>query len=110
MGSQKQNYFAGFAIVLINYRGSTGAGDASVKCLLKTIGDYDVKDCKLATDEVVRSRPIDGQKVALTGGSHGGFLVTHLSGQYPDTYSAVVTRNPVADVATMYNSTDIPDW
>ncbi|CAB3253916.1 unnamed protein product [Arctia plantaginis] len=100
----------GFAIVLINYRGSTGAGDASLKCLLKTIGDYDVKDCKLATDEVVRSRPIDSKKVALTGGSHGGFLVTHLSGQYPDTYSAVVTRNPVTDVATMFNSTDIADW
>lgn len=100
----------GFGIVLINYRGSTGSGEASVQCLLKKIGDYDVKDCKLATDELLKTHPVDAKKLCLFGGSHGGFLVTHLSGQYPDTYGAVVARNPVTDVATMFNTTDIADW
>ncbi|KAM3964471.1 acylamino-acid-releasing enzyme isoform 2-T2 [Aphomia sociella] len=100
----------GFASLQINYRGSTGAGQASVSCLLKHVGDYDVKDCKYATDEALRRYPIDPKKICLSGGSHGGFLVTHLSGQYPDTYSVVVTRNPVIDVASMFNSTDIADW
>jgi acylaminoacyl-peptidase len=46
----------------------------------------------------------------LFGGSHGGFLVTHLSGQRPDLFSATATRNPVTDVACMSSLTDIPDW
>lgn len=95
----------------MNYRGSTGAGQDSVQFLLKRVGDTDVKDCKLATDYALKTfTSIDPAKVCLTGGSHGGFLVTHLSGQYPDVYAAVVSRNPVTDVASMFNSTDIADW
>ncbi|KPJ08344.1 Acylamino-acid-releasing enzyme [Papilio machaon] len=100
----------GFASLQINYRGSIGAGDASVRFLLKRVGDADVRDCKLATDEILKQYPVDSTKLCLFGGSHGGFLVTHLSGQYPDTYRVVVSRNPVVDVATMFNSTDIADW
>lgn len=74
------------------------------------IGDADVKDCVLATKEVIEKFPINAEKCVLLGGSHGGFLVTHLSGQYPDLYKAVVSRNPVIDIASMNNSTDIPDW
>lgn len=101
----------GFASLQVNYRGSTGAGQDSVQFLLKRVGDSDVKDCKLATDYALKTfTSIDPAKVCLTGGSHGGFLVTHLSGQYPDVYAAVVSRNPVTDVASMFNSTDIADW
>ncbi|CAG9786385.1 unnamed protein product, partial [Diatraea saccharalis] len=100
----------GIATLQINYRGSTGAGQSSVSFLPKRVGDADVKDCKYATEEALNKYPLDRNRVTLTGGSHGGFLVTHLSGQYPDLYKAVVTRNPVTDVASMYNSTDIADW
>ena len=46
----------------------------------------------------------------LYGGSHGGFLVTHLAGQHADFYRAVATRNPVIDLTTMLPISDIADW
>ncbi|XP_017769559.1 PREDICTED: acylamino-acid-releasing enzyme-like isoform X2 [Nicrophorus vespilloides] len=101
----------GYGMVLINYRGSIGAGAASVKFLLGRVGRSDVDDCVLATKTVLNRYPyLDEKRVALVGGSHGGFLVTHLSGQYPDMFHAVVARNPVIDIASMSITSDIPDW
>ncbi|XP_047529615.1 acylamino-acid-releasing enzyme-like isoform X1 [Vanessa atalanta] len=100
----------GFACLLINYRGSTGTGDASVFFLPSRIGTADVADCKLATEKAIELFPINEEKLLLYGGSHGGFLVAHLSGLYSGFYSVTVARNPVIDLASMYNTSDIADW
>ncbi|KAL3268613.1 hypothetical protein HHI36_007719 [Cryptolaemus montrouzieri] len=105
------NLSNGFALLLVNYRGSIGAGDKSVNFLLGRVGTSDVSDCVLATQKALEKFPwLDPSKLVLCGGSHGGFLVTHLSGQYPNMFKAVVSRNPVIDIASMSIFSDIPDW
>nr|CAH0112866.1 unnamed protein product [Daphnia galeata] len=102
----------GYAVLLVNYRGSTGFGEKSLHSLLGKVGDQDVKEVHNATLQMIEkhSEFLDKELVFLFGGSHGGFLVTHLSGQYPDFYRAVSTRNPVIDMTTMFPITDIADW
>ncbi|XP_020296505.1 acylamino-acid-releasing enzyme-like isoform X2 [Pseudomyrmex gracilis] len=101
---------AGFAVVQVNYRGSTGMGSATVEYLQGKVGDVDVKDCITATEEAIEKYPwLDRDRIGLYGGSHGGFLVTHLSGQAPDMFKAVVARNPVIDISVMFGTSDIPD-
>lgn len=79
--------------------------------LPKRVGDVDVKDVYQATQVALDQFPcLNRRKCVLFGGSHGGFLVAHLSGQYPDDYCAVVARNPVVDIACMSGVSDIPDW
>lgn len=101
----------GYAILLVNYRGSSGVGQDSLNHLVGKIGKSDVADCVLATVQAYIQYPwIDSNRAALVGSSHGGFLVTHLSCHYPDMYKAVVARNPIIDVAFMTITSDIPDW
>lgn len=98
--------------MFVNYRGSTGFGEKSLYSLLGKVGVQDVQEVHHATVQMVErhSQFLDKELVFLFGGSHGGFLVTHLSGQYPDFYRAVSTRNPVIDMASMFSITDIADW
>lgn len=59
-------------------------GSATVEYLQGKVGDIDVKDCITATQEAIKKYPwLDPERIGLCGGSHGGFLVTHLSGQVP---------------------------
>uniref|UniRef100_A0A8C7FVY8 Acylamino-acid-releasing enzyme n=1 Tax=Oncorhynchus kisutch TaxID=8019 RepID=A0A8C7FVY8_ONCKI len=100
----------GFAILLVNYRGSIGYGQDSISSLPGNVGTQDVKDVQFAVESVLRGGAFDEQKVAVAGGSHGGFVACHLIGQYPEFYKACVARNPVINLASMIGSTDIPDW
>ncbi|XP_069141324.1 acylamino-acid-releasing enzyme-like isoform X1 [Argopecten irradians] len=100
----------GFAVLMVNYRGSFGFGENNLRSLPGRIGDQDVKDVQAAAESVVQSGRVDGNKVAVFGGSHGGFLTTHLIGQYPEFYKAGTCRNPVTNLTNMIGVTDIPDW
>ena len=121
----------GLAVVKVNFRGSTGYGDRPLKDLPGKCGRLDVDDCiaaleaaqgLLARRALAAAAPASGAgeaaalkaaqalPVFLFGGSHGGFLVTHLSAQFPDRFAACVARNPVTNLLYTVLTSDIPDW
>ena len=99
------------AVLLINYRGSTGFGQDSIESLLGKIGANDVEDLWIAINHAL-SLPslLDGSKVGIIGGSHGGFLSSHMCGQRPSYFKFCCLRNPVTNIPAMASVTDIPDW
>ncbi|MQL86070.1 hypothetical protein Taro_018588, partial [Colocasia esculenta] len=100
----------GFNLLLVNYRGSLGFGEEALQSLLGKIGCQDVGDVLTALDHVIENKLADPSKVAVLGGSHGGFLTTHLIGQAPDKFTVAAVRNPVCNLSLMVGTTDIPDW
>ncbi|KAL5962616.1 Acylamino-acid-releasing enzyme [Taenia solium] len=101
---------AGFACLLVNYRGSVGYGNSSIYSLPGKCGTIDVADCVQATEEALCELNNPDLPCVLLGGSHGGFLVLHLAGRHASLYRAVVARNPVTNLLSMLSTTDIPDW
>lgn len=101
----------GYAVLMVNYRGSTGLGQDSILSLIGEIGSQDVKDVQRAVLTALQRDPtLDPGRLAVIGGSHGGFLSCHLLGQYPDCYRAGAARNPVVNAATLLGTSDIVDW
>ncbi|XP_072305483.1 acylamino-acid-releasing enzyme [Eucyclogobius newberryi] len=101
----------GLAVLMVNYRGSTGFGQDSILSLIGQIGDQDVSDVQRAVQFALQTdATLDPERLAVFGGSHGGFLSCHLIGQFPDVYRACAVRNPVVNAATLLGTSDIIDW
>jgi dipeptidyl aminopeptidase/acylaminoacyl peptidase len=65
----------GFAVVDVNYRGSTGYGRTYRQKLDGNWGIADVEDCIAAVNYLVAQGKADPDRVAIRGGSAGGFTV-----------------------------------
>ena len=106
----------GYAVVMVNYRGSTGFGKQYVDALPGHVGTMDVEDCRSALAHVVKlhSEKIDTSRVYVMGGSHGGFLTGHLlATKCPvgdGSWKAGCMINAVTNIAHCVGISDIPDW
>lgn len=100
----------GLNLLLVNYRGSLGFGEETLQSLPGKAGHQDVADVLRALDLVIAKGLVDAKKVAVLGGSHGGFLSAHLIGQAPDRFVTAAIINPVCNISSMVGISDIPDW
>jgi dipeptidyl aminopeptidase/acylaminoacyl peptidase len=65
----------GFAVLDVNYRGSTGYGRAYRKALDGQWGIVDVDDCVAGATMFAARNLVDGKRMAIRGSSAGGFTV-----------------------------------
>ncbi|XP_041874403.1 acylamino-acid-releasing enzyme-like [Corvus kubaryi] len=100
----------GFAVLLVNYRGSLGFGQASISSLLSHVGEQDVADTQLAVEQALHREPLDPHRLALLAGSHGAFIALHLLTREPEHYQACALRSPVSNLPALLGTSDIPDW
>jgi dipeptidyl aminopeptidase/acylaminoacyl peptidase len=95
----------GFAILQVNYRGSTGRGKAFREALKGNIGFPETEDIMAGVDHVVATGLADPQALFLEGWSWGGYLTTLIAGLHPDRWRAACAGIPVGDyVAAHYES------
>jgi dipeptidyl aminopeptidase/acylaminoacyl peptidase len=63
----------GFAVLDVNYRGSTGFGRSYRRLLDGKWGVADVEDCIAGARMLVEQNLVDGARMTITGGSAGGY-------------------------------------
>lgn len=92
----------GFAVVRVNYRGSTGYGSAWRDAIEHRVGLTELEDIKAVRDWAVQSGLADPARLVLTGGSWGGFLTLLGLGTQPEDWTVGIASVPVADYFAAY--------
>ncbi|MFJ6617324.1 S9 family peptidase [Kitasatospora sp. NPDC091335] len=92
----------GFAVVRVNYRGSTGYGQAWTDALHERVGLIELEDIAAVRAWAVESGLADRDRLVLTGGSWGGYLTLLGLGVQPDSWALGIAAVPVADYHTAY--------
>ncbi|HSP37144.1 MAG TPA: prolyl oligopeptidase family serine peptidase [Frankiaceae bacterium] len=93
---------AGFAVVRVNYRGSTGYGATWRDALEAAPGLIELEDVATVRADLVSRGVIDPERTAIAGGSWGGFLTLLALGTQPDLWAAGAAIVPVADYVSAY--------
>lgn len=90
----------GFAVVDVNYRGSTGYGRAYRDALKGRWGIADVDDCVAAALFLVERGDVDPRRLAIRGGSAGGYT-TLAALAFRDVFHAGASHFGVSDVEAL---------
>ncbi|MFI6584803.1 prolyl oligopeptidase family serine peptidase [Embleya sp. NPDC050493] len=93
----------GFAVVRVNYRGSTGYGKDWTDALRVRIGLIELEDIGAVREWAVESGLADPERIVLSGGSWGGYLTLLGLGVQPDAWALGLAAVPVADYVTAYH-------
>jgi dipeptidyl aminopeptidase/acylaminoacyl peptidase len=96
----------GYSVLQVNYRGSTGRGREFVQELYDDWGGAEQGDVATGAEHVLDEYDwLDEDRVAVYGGSYGGYSANWQMVQYPDLYDAGVTWVGVSDLFDMYENT-----
>ncbi|MCX4576467.1 prolyl oligopeptidase family serine peptidase [Streptomyces sp. NBC_01571] len=93
----------GYAVVRVNYRGSTGYGREWTDALKHRVGLIELEDIAAVREWAVTSGLADPERLILTGGSWGGYLTLLGLGTQPDAWTLGIAAVPVADYVTAYH-------
>ncbi len=82
---------AGYAVVAVNYRGSSGRGLAFCKAIYADWGNKEVMDILGAADHVVNTGMADAANLAIGGWSYGGILTNYSIATDPTRFKAAAS-------------------
>lgn len=92
----------GFAVLMPNYRGSTGYGKAWADALEGDPGRPELVDCLAGVRALASQGVVDPQRSVLEGASWGGYVTLQGLGTQPEAWACGVAVVPVADYIAAY--------
>ena len=93
----------GYIVALPNFHGSTGFGQAFADSILGNHGEKPAGDMLAAREWLASRRDVDAQRIAIAGGSYGGYLAALLPG-LTDRFAASVVHAGVFDLTLQFAS------
>jgi dipeptidyl aminopeptidase/acylaminoacyl peptidase len=94
----------GYVLLIINYRGSTGYGEAFTEALIRKWGAIEFDDLMSGVDYVLETRDYaDPGRLGVTGMSWGGILTNWIVG-HTDRFAAAVSENGDSDYSSAFGT------
>lgn len=92
----------GFAVVLVNYRGSTGYGKAWRDAIRGRPGLTELEDVAKVRDALVADGLADPRRLVLSGGSWGGYLTLLGLGTQAEAWALGIAGVPIGDYVAAF--------
>ncbi|HKX76315.1 MAG TPA: S9 family peptidase [Acidimicrobiia bacterium] len=93
----------GCSVAMVNFHGSTSFGQDFTASIHGAWGDKPYRDVEAVTDHLIATGVADETRMAVTGGSYGGYLTAFITGQ-TSRYRCAVAHAAVTNLPGMYAS------
>lgn len=97
----------GYAVVSIDFHGSTGYGQKFTDSINKNWGGGPLEDLQKGMDAVGKiDTQLDTANACALGGSYGGYMMNWISGNWPDRFKCLVNHAGIFDLRAMAYETE----
>jgi|TARA_R110002033_G_scaffold4556_1_gene21719 dipeptidyl aminopeptidase/acylaminoacyl peptidase len=98
---------AGYGVVMVDFHGSTGYGQAFTDSIGKDWGGKPLEDLKKGMAAVTTQQPwLDASNACALGGSYGGYMMNWFQGKWNDGFKCLVDHAGLFDMRSMYYVTE----
>jgi dipeptidyl aminopeptidase/acylaminoacyl peptidase len=105
---------AGYAVVMVDFHGSTGYGQAFCDSIRGDWGGKPLVDLQKGLAAALDRDPwMDSDRVGALGASFGGYMINWIAGQWPDRFRCLVNHDGDLDERMAYFDTEelwFPEW
>ncbi|EDP99172.1 dipeptidyl-peptidase 5 [Shewanella benthica] len=98
---------AGYGVVMIDFHGSTGYGQAFTDSISKDWGGKPLEDLQKGLAAVTKQQKwLDSSRTCALGGSYGGYMMNWIQGNWSDGFNCLVNHAGLFDMRSMYYVTE----
>ncbi len=105
---------AGYAVVFVDFHGSTGYGQAFTDSISHDWGGKPLEDLQKGLAAAAERFPwLDAGRACALGGSYGGYMMNWIAGNWQDGFRCLVNHAGLFDNRSMYYTTEelwFPEW
>jgi acylaminoacyl-peptidase len=97
----------GYAVVMIDFHGSVGYGQAFTDSISGHWGDRPLEDLQKGWAYALKAYPfLDGDRACALGGSYGGYMANWIAGNWKQPWKCIVNHDGIFDNRMMGYSTE----
>jgi dipeptidyl aminopeptidase/acylaminoacyl peptidase len=97
----------GYVVFFCNPRGSGGYGESFLNALHAAWGTVAMDDIMAGVDALTAKGFIDTERMAITGGSYGGYMTAWII-SHTERFKAAVSARGVYNLISFYGTSDVP--
>ncbi|MDX2075784.1 MAG: S9 family peptidase [bacterium] len=98
---------SGYVVFYCNPRGADGYGEEFQKAIIRDWGAPAFDDVMAGVDIMIQKGFVDTKRMAVTGGSYGGYMTTWVIG-HTDRFACAVSQRGVYNLISFYGTSDVP--